>query len=178
MNRRKYLILGGGAIVAVAGGTAVASATRTDILADTELTRGEGEAVTIEKTITRDSAEYLESTNDVRENGHTEPFRQWARRECESIGASEVLTVVENRLDKSVEGVGSGVRFLLFGPVISVDRTVTRDRDGSTVSEPNVTLERLVSVAPRSMTITVILDGHGFTKKIPVGVGHGEVSMQ
>lgn len=76
MNRRKYLISGGGALVAVAGGTAVASATRTDLLADNELTRGKGEAVTIEKTITRDSAEYLESTNDVRENGHTEPFQQ------------------------------------------------------------------------------------------------------
>lgn len=177
MNRRTYLVAAGGSLAAVTGGTAVASATRADLLADRELTQGKGGAVTIERTITRNSVEYLESTNEVRENGHTQPFNEWARRESEEIGAHTVVSVVENRLDKSVEGVGSGVRFLLFGPVITLDHTVTRDRDGSVMSEPNVPLDHLVSVAPRTMTVTVTLAGHGFTTEIPVGVGHGEVSM-
>jgi len=177
MNRRKFLIAGGGTVVALAGGTAVASATRADILGDTELTRGKGEAEEIEKTITRESVEYLESTNDVRENGHTQPFNKWARSECAEIGANEVVPVVDDRLETAVEGVGSGVRYLIFGPVITVDHTVTRDRDGSTVNEPNVTLEQLISVAPRTITVTVTLAGERFTKEFPVGVGHSEVSM-
>lgn len=177
MNRRRFLIVGGGTVVAVAGGTAVASATRADILADIELTRGKGEPVAIEKPISRESVEYLESTNDVRENGDTQPFKKWARSESAKTGANEVLSVVDNRLDTAVEGVGSGVRYLIFGPIITVDHTVTRDRDGSIVSESNVSLEQLISVAPRTLTVTATLDGHAFTKEFPVGGGHNEVSM-
>lgn len=176
MNRRKYLVAAGGALVAVTGGTAVANATRADILADSELTRGKGDAETTARTVTRESVEYLESTNEVDERGHTEPFEGWARRECAAIGANEVVPVVEDRLDESVEGVGSGVRHLLFGPVVTLDHTVTRDRDGSIASEPNVQLDRLISVAPRTMTVTVTLDGRGYTTEVPVGVGHAEVS--
>lgn len=177
MNRRKLLVSGTGALVAVAGGTAVANATRADISADGELTRGAGDAVAIAETVTRDSVEYLESSNDVVENGHTAPFEEWARRECEEIAADEVVPVVDDRIEASVEGVGSGVRYLLFGPVITVDHTVTRDRDGSVASEPNVPFERLISVAPRTVTVTVTLDGRGFTTAVPVGVGHAEVSV-
>lgn len=160
-----------------AGGTAAANATRADILADSELTRGEGEAATRERTIRGDSVEYVASTNEVRENDRPEPFERWARREGTEIGADTVLSIVENRLEKSVEGVGSGVRYLLFGPVVTVDHTVTRERDGATVSEPNVRLERLVSVAPRTMTVTVSLEEREFTTEIPVGVGHSVVSL-
>ncbi|WP_225336225.1 hypothetical protein [Halomicrobium urmianum] len=175
MNRRKLLIAGGGTVGALVGGTAVASATRADILADDELTQGEGESEEMENNITRESVEYLESTNEVRENGHAQSFKKWARRESAEIGASEVVSVAENRLDKQLEGVGSGVRYLIFGPVITVDHYVTRDRDGSIESEPNVTLEQLISVTPQKMTITVTVDGHTFTKGIPVGVGHSDV---
>ncbi|MBX0297617.1 hypothetical protein [Haloarcula nitratireducens] len=177
MNRRQFLIAGGGTVVALAGGTAVADATRADILADTELTRGEGEAITIAKTISRESVEYLESTNTVEENGHTQPFNKWARRECAGIGANEIVPVVDDRLETTVAGVGSGVRYLIFGPVITGDHTVTRNRDGSIGSEPNVTLEQLTSVAPRTITVTVTLAGQQLTTEFPVGVGHSEVSI-
>lgn len=177
MNRRQFLIASGGTAVALAGGTAVATATRADILADNELTRGEGEAEAIERTITSNAVEYLESTNEVSENSHTEPFNEWARRESLKIGASAVVAVVENRVEKSVEGVGSGVRYLMFGPVITVDHTVTRDRDGSVVSKPNVTLDQLIAAAPRAMTVTITLEGQRFTNEMPVGVGHVEISM-
>lgn len=177
MNRRTVLIAAGGTVAAFAGGTAVANATRADILATSELTRGKGEAVPIANTITRESVTYVESTHQVREHGTTESFNEWARGESAAIAAREIVAVVDNRLDTSVDGVGSGVRYLLFGPVITVDHTVTRDRDGSIVSEPNVTLERLISVAPRSIRVTVTLDGHAHTTAFPVGVGHSEVSM-
>lgn len=57
MNRRKFLLTADGAIISVSGGAAVANATRADILATSELTRGKGEAVAIENTITRDSVD-------------------------------------------------------------------------------------------------------------------------
>lgn len=177
MNRRKYLITAGGALTVLTGGTAAAKATRADIFADSELTRGKGEAMATEKTITRNSVEYLESTNKVREKGNTQPFKTWARRECDEIGSGAILTAVQDKFEKSVEGVGSGVRYLVFGPVITVDHTVTRGRDGSITSEPNVTLEQLISRAPETMTITVNLEGQEYTKDFPVGVGHTEMSL-
>lgn len=177
MNRREFLIASGGIVVASAGGTAVAKATRADLLAEDELTRGNGEAVAIEKQISRDSVEYLESTQEVREQGHTLPFSEWAQRKSAKIGADEVVSIVENRLDKPVEGVGSGVRYLIFGSVVTVDRTVTYDRHGSVVSEPNVSLNQLTSVAPHTMAVTVNLNGQSSTNQLPVGVGHSEVHM-
>lgn len=176
MNRRRVLVAGGGTAAALAGGTAVASATRADLLASSELTRGKGEPMARERTITREAVAYLESTDAVEENGDTQPFERWARRECVEIGAGAVVSVVDGRLDEPVDGVGSGVRYLLFGPVITVDHTVTRDRDGGVVTEPDVTLDRLIAAAPRTMTVTVVLDGRAFTAETPVGVGHVEVS--
>lgn len=175
MNRRKFLLAAGGGIF-VSGVAAGAKATRVDLLADSELTRGKGEAVAIERKITRDSVEYLESTNEVRDNGTTwEEFKKWARWECGGIGAREAVSVVDNRLDTSVEGVGSGVQALIFGLVITVDHNVVRDREGTIVSKPNITLDQLISVAPRTMTITVNLDGRGYTKDFPVGAGHHRI---
>jgi len=174
--RRKYLVSAGGALVTLTGGTAVVRETRADILADGELTRGRGEPAKVERAIVRDSVEYLEPTDEVRENGHTDPFGEWARRECGEVGAEAVVSVVERRIDGPVEGVGSGVQYLLFGPVVTVDHTVTQERDGSVASEPNIPLDRLVSVAPPTMTVTVALDGREYTAELPVGVGHAEVS--
>ncbi len=176
MNRRQVLLAGGGAILTAIGGTAAASETRADLLATSELTRGKGETLTIEKSITRESVKYLESTNQVSENGHTEPFTKWARRESATIGAREILSVIETRLDTPVEGVGSGVRYLVFGPVVTVDHTITRDNDGSIVSEPTVTLDQLISVSPNTLTVTVTLNGHALTRDFPVGVGQSEMS--
>jgi len=177
MNRREYLLTAGGALTAIAGGTAAANATRADILADSELTRGKGDTVAKTTTVTRDSVNYLDSTGEVSDRGHVEPFDQWARRECVEFGASAVVGVIQSRLRRSIDGVGSGVRALLFGSVISVDHTVTRGRDGDVVNEPNVTLKQLISMAPRRMSITVSLEGQTYTTDVPVGVGHTEVSF-
>lgn len=177
MNRRTYLLAAGGTVGAVAGGTAVASVTRADLLADSELTRGEGAAFETERTVTRDSVEYVESSGVVEEDGQTEPFDEWARRECDEVAANTVVGAVEDRIDGPVDGVGSGVRYLLFGPVVTVDHNVLRDRDGAILSEPNVELDRLIDVAPRTLTATVVLDGRRYTRSLPVGVGHSEVQQ-
>ena len=127
--------------------------------------------MTIERTITRGSVEYVGSTDEVRENGETEPFAQWARQECAEIGAGSIVSLVDDRVEEDLTGVGSGVRALDFGPVITVDHNVTRDRDGNVTSRPNVALERLVSVAPRTLTVTISLSRQEVTRDFPVGVG-------
>jgi hypothetical protein len=174
MNRRTYLTAAGGGFAALVGGVAVADATRADLFADAELAWGQGAPATIERTVTRDTVELL-SSGAVRERGHTEPFDAWARRECEAIAAHTVVSIVDDRLEPDLEGVGSGIRYLLFGPVVTVDHTVTRDRDGEVVSEPNVPVERVRAVAPRTLSVTVTLAGRSFTRRLPVGVGHGEI---
>lgn len=166
-----------GALGVATGGTAVAAHTRSDLTATGELTRGQGKPAVVERTITRDAVTYLAETEEVEENGHTLGFRKWARLESEEIGADTVVSVVDRRVETDVTGVGSGVRYLLFGPVITVDHSVLRDRDGEVLSEPNVSLETVVSTAPRSLTVSVRLDGRAFTRTLPVGVGHSEVSQ-
>lgn len=176
MNRRQFLLAGGGVAGALAGGTAVGAATRADIVLTDEVARAEGAPATRRRTVSGDSVEYLEGTDEVRADGTTTPFERWARRECAEVAADSVVGIVQERLDEPVEGVGSGLRALVFGFVVTVDHTVTRNRDGEVVSEPNVALDRLTAVAPRSITVTVVLDGHEFTRRLPVGVGHVEVS--
>jgi len=42
------------------------------------------------------------------------------------------------------------------------------------MSEPNVTFEDLVAVTPRTVTATVVFEGHDYTRELPVIVRHGE----
>lgn len=177
MNRRDAIIAGGGTIIGLGAGTVMADAVRADILVDSELTRGKGAPAAMKQSVSTDGVDYLESSQRVRENGDTQPFRAWARTECLEIGANNVVEIIDDRLDKPVEGVGAGVRYLIFGPVITVDHTVTRDRDGEIVSEPNVPLEDLISVTPHTLQVTVMLDGNAYRREIPVGGGHSEVWM-
>lgn len=165
-----------GALVAAVGGTAVASATRADLDLDGELTRAAGDPHVIRRTVTRESVTYLPSSDEVRTDGRTVPFDRWARRECRTVGADRVVTVVEERLGRPVESVGSGVRHLVFGPVVTVDHVTTRDRDGEVRSEPDVPVDRLVSTAPRTLTVTVALADRSYTTTLPVGVGQAEMS--
>ena len=177
MNRRTYVTAIGGGLASLAGGVAVAKATRADITADPSLVRGKGEPVATTGTVTRDYLEYIEETNGVRYPDATEPFAKWARRECAVIGSSAVLPAINNRIDKPLEGVGKGVRALAFGLVITVDHTIARDREGTVMSEPNVGLDELVTVAPRSVTATVVLEGHEYTRDVPTIVRHGEIQQ-
>ena len=174
MNRRTYLVAGAAGLASLAGCTAVAKTTRADVTVDPSLVRGKGDPVTAEETITRDSVEYLEATNEVRYGDTTEPFHRWARRECASVGSTAVLPAIEDRFEKPIEGLGKGVRSLLFGLIITVDYTVVRDEEGSVTSEPNVEFEELVAVTPRTVTATVVLEGRDYARTVPVIVQESE----
>jgi hypothetical protein len=174
VNRREFLVSTAGVCGVAAGGTLLAESTRADVLASDELTRGNGDPASITETVTGDDVEYLPSTNEVRAGDGTTPFDTWARLECHDAAGSEILEIVDDRSEKSVEGVGSGIRHLAFGLVVTVDHAVTRDRDGDVTSRPNVALDRLIAVAPRTLTVTVELDGQTDRRTFPVGVGHVE----
>ncbi len=145
---------------------------------DSELTRARGDPETVERTVDPDAVGYRESTGEVVENGRTQPVEDWARLECGDLATDAVVGVVEERLGEDVAGVGSGLRGLLFGFVLTVDHVVTRNRDGEVISRPNVGLDQLKDAAPRTLTATVALDGTDgdweYTRAFPVGVGHEE----
>lgn len=174
MNRRRFLTAFGGGVASLAGGAAVAKATRADITADPSLVRGEGDPISTTATVTRDSVEYVEATNSVRYSKSTESFEEWARRNCVIVGSDAVMPAIDERIHTPIEGVGKGVRGLAFGLVITVDHTIARDRDGEILSEPNMELDELVAVAPEFVTATVILEGQEYTRDVPVVVGHSE----
>lgn len=155
----------------------MAKTTRADVTADPSLFRGEGNPVTTRQTIDRDSIEYLEETNEVRYGDTTESFKRWARRECTAVGSAAVLPAIDSRFEKPIEGVGKGVRDLLFGLVITVDYTIVRDRDRSVTSEPNVGFKELVAVTPRTVTATVVLEGRDYTRVVPVIVQQSELQQ-
>lgn len=174
MERRTYLAGAGGTLAALAGGTVVAKATRADISASTSLVRGRSVSVTATRTVSRDSLEYVEATGDVRSGTTTESFEHWARQACGELGGSAALSAIEDRFDTPVEGVGRGTKSLLFGSVVTVDHVVVHDGDGSVMSEPNVAFEDLVAVTPRTVTATVLFEGHDYTRELPVIVRHDE----
>jgi len=165
MRRRKLLAGLGAGVATLGGGVAVADATRADIAFEGALQRPDGQPVSTTKTVGEDA---------VRDGADTEPFDRWARWTAYEHAAETVLSVVDDRLDEPVSGLGRGVRSLLFGPVVTVDHGVTRNRDGEVVSEPNVPLDRVVSVAPRTMTVTVELNGQAATREVPVAVSESE----
>ncbi|WP_225333381.1 hypothetical protein [Halomicrobium urmianum] len=179
MDRRRFLRWAGGGAVAAPGGTALARETRADVLLDPELNRARGDPETIERTVDHDAVGYRASTGEVVENGRTQSFEDWARLECGDVATDAVVGVVADRIGRDLESVGSGLRSLVFGFVLTVDHNVLRNRDGEVISEPNVPVDRLIEAAPRSLTVTVALDGGGedreYTRTFPVGVGHSEV---
>lgn len=164
MRRRKLLAGLGAGVAALGGGVTVADATRADIAAEGALQRPDGPPVTTTKTVGEDAIPRPDA----------EPFERWARWTAYEHAAETVLSVVDDRLDEPVSGLGRGVRSLVFGLVVTVDHGVTRNRDGEVVSEPSVTLDQVVSVAPRTMTVTVETDERSATREVPVAVSESD----
>ncbi|MBX0321615.1 hypothetical protein EGH21_01095 [Halomicroarcula sp. F13] len=178
MNRRQYLAGVGGGLAALVGATAVADATRADVALDGNLHRPGGAPVETTVTVDRDVVTYLPDRDAVREDGETRPFDEWVRWTAFERAAETVVPVVEDRLDEPDAGLGRGIRSLVFGLVATVDYAITRNRDGAVVSEPTVPLDRVVSVAPRTVTVTVELAGRSAVRVAPVAVEKTEAQYQ
>lgn len=174
MKRRTLLAGAWAGVAALVGGAAAAEATRADVAVE-PMTCGEGDPASVERTVTDDSVEYLPASDAVRyDHGGRDSFGRWAYFETAELVAETVVPLVNDRLEVDVEGVGRGIRGLLFGSVVTVDHAVSRDREGRVLSEPNVSVADLVAVAPPTVTATVTLDGRSHTRDVPVAVEHVE----
>lgn len=169
MNRRRYLAAVGGGLATLVGATAVADATRADIAADGDLHRPDGAPAATTESVD-EGVRYLPDRGVVRDERGTEPFGEWVRRTTFEHAAETVVPVVEDRLGEADAGLGRGIRSLVFGLLVTVDYSVTRNREGAVVSEPSVSFDRVLSVAPRRVTVTVEVDGRTEVREVPVAV--------
>lgn len=175
MKRRTLLAGAWAGAAALVGGAAAAEATRADVAFEQSMTRGKGDPASVERTVADDAVEYLPASDAVRyDHGGRDSFGQWAYYETAEVVAETVVPLVDDRLDVQLSGVGRGVRGLAFGLVVTVDHAVSRDREGRVLSEPNVSVADLVSVAPPTMRATVTLDGRSHARDVPVAVEHVE----
>jgi hypothetical protein len=92
-----------------------------------------------------------------------------------------LLPTIQERLGKELQGVRAGVRKIrreplgdLIGRALIAYIGTTYDRDGTVVSEPNVSIGELLDVVPRTVRTTVTLDGREYAHSLPVFVEQGD----
>lgn len=151
--------------------------------------RGEGDSISIQRAIAKDSVDIDPSTSTVRYPTlmssdrpiayDTESFDSWADRKCASIGSEVVLSTIQERFETEVrgimKGVGAGDTSEDLGTVITVWATTHRNRDGKIRSEPNVSFEALVERTPRAVHATITLEDREHTRSVPVFVEKQEI---
>lgn len=147
--------------------------------------RARGDPISVEHIVEDPDLEYDPSSDSVRyatvKSGEevvrstTEPFETYANRRCASVGSEVVLPTVRERFDRDLEGLGKGVSGEVFRLVITVMHVTTHDRDGEVITEPNFAFEELVERAPRTVTVTLTLDGRSHRRSVPVFAERSEM---
>ncbi len=153
--------------------------------------RPDGEPVSVDRTITddpgyeQDNVEHFPQNKTVRYVSHmsggepaaydTWSFEEWGRIESAEVGATRARTVTARRL--GVEEVGSGMssppdEAETEGLVITVQISKTLSRDGEVVSWPVATFPDLKGAAPRSVDVTLSIEGDTFSRPVPVYVSY------
>jgi hypothetical protein len=147
--------------------------------------RAEGEAVIVEETLTdepgyEDEFEYFPNNRTVRVVTATsggEPtafesqsFEEWGRTESVELGAERAAAVTASRLD--VERILNALTTAPPGAerdgfVIMLTLEKTLDSDGEVMQWPVATFPELTRVAPRSVEVTLSLEGDTVTRTIP-----------
>jgi hypothetical protein len=150
--------------------------------------RGEADPVSVERTIEdepgyeEDNIEYFPENRtirfvSVRSGGEpagfdTWTFEEWGSIEAASVGSAYVQQVVADRLN--VEALGSAVSrppdpgtppYDLV-VTLSVDKVLNRQE--TVVAWPRVRFPDLVDATPRSVDVTLFLEGDRYTRTVPV----------
>jgi len=138
--------------------------------------RGRAEEITVSKAFDGEYT-YLASENAVRneESNDVEPFDRWVWAQLRSISADSVESALSSR------GVGDPAVGYPLGPetlAITVSLTTTLDRDGNVEFTPQTSFEDVAAVTPRSVTVTVSLDGKTRTETVPVWVGRAVEQLE
>lgn len=148
-------------------------------------TRPNGDSVSAARTITdepgytQDELEYFPDNQTVRyvstysggsPSGYdTWTFNEWGRIESAEIGAGRASEVTASRL--GVNGVGGGISSPpddSEGLVVTVRIEKMLDRDGDIVSWPVATFPDILEAAPRSVDVTLTIEGDTYTRTVPV----------
>jgi hypothetical protein len=158
------------------------------------LPQGRGTPVSTSRTITDESLEYDPESDTVRyatvvtragpTDYETVPFEKWAHRRCGTVGMEVLLPTIQERLGKELQGVRGGVRKIRREPLGDlIERAhivhigTTYDRDGTVVSEPNVSIGDVLDVVPRTVRTTITLDGREYDHSLPVFVEEDDVHI-
>jgi hypothetical protein len=147
--------------------------------------RAEGEPISADRAITdepgyTDDIEYFPANGTVRyvayrpvrgpESFETWTFAQWGRLEAATVAAERAREVTQRRL--GVSGLRGGITTAPDADetatvaIVSVEEL--RNRQGTVVETPAASLSALVEVAPRSVAVTLSLDGDPFSREVPV----------
>jgi hypothetical protein len=125
-----------------------------------------------------DDIEYFPANGTVRyvayrpvrgpESFETWTFEEWGRLEAATVAAERAREVTQRRL--GVSGLSGGITTTpeMDGPVAIVSVEEVRNRQGTVVETPAASLSALVGAAPRSVAVTVSLDGDPFSREVPV----------
>lgn len=103
---------------------------------------------------------------------------RWAAVEMKGIAAGRLLDILERRFDGPVEGVMTGVQYLLFGPTISLERVTGFEWDDQQTTPPSVSLSELLDRAPRYITTTLEGTDKTYSNQYPVTVGQTQAQLQ
>lgn len=151
-------------------------------------TRPNGEPIITEQTITdepgyEDDIEYFPGNQTVRyvklvSGGEpaaydTWSFEEWGSIESAEVGAKRAETVTADRL--GVEGVGSAISRPPKDAetdelVIMLEVTKTVNNDDEVVNWPVATFPAIKKAAPRSVDVTLTLEGDTVSRTVPVYV--------
>ena len=180
VSRRETLGLLGVGSIAIPGGI---TALNPEVIVGHP--QGRGAPVSTEQTITDEGIEYRPSSDTVKwvklrsEEGpvayETEPFEKWADRRCAAVGSDIVLPTIQTRVDKELQGVGKGASGEIIGLVITVHIGSAYDRDGNVLSEPNISVETLLDVTPRTVQTTIKLKEREHFRSVPVFVEESDI---
>jgi len=124
-------------------------------------------------------AAYRHSNHEAVANGSATPEREpvyesvpveeWLAVEAPYAGADAVRERITARLD-GTHSLSTGVSSTDNGSRIMVATRTLLSREGEVLSTPNVTFDRLRSVTPANVTVTITVDEHSQTRTYPVEV--------
>lgn len=124
-----------------------------------------------------DGIEYSPSNGTVRFKATGEgqigvwSFERWGRFETANVGRDLVHRAVRRALVTHDFGSSVGkppVTDIDESPVISVYITKEYDRQGCVIDTPSVSFSELAEHTPRSVDVTVTLEGDSYSRSIPV----------
>lgn len=142
--------------------------------------QAEGSPISTERTVTDEDIEYRPRPDAVRwprltnpdgpDDYTVEPFEDWASRRAATVAHETVESVLPDRVDRELEGVGVSVGGEYLGLAVMVSTVIPRNEDGEPRDEPVIARSTLVDAAPRHVVTTVRLDGGEHTRRVPVFV--------